>query len=474
MSEAESDGADALIEVGTESEAPESKDGHGQPEKPHKVPERLVDKAMKYSCYQFIFGSISGSLAGGMFVTGFALKLGANNAQIGLMSTVPMYCVLLQLVTSSLVERGISRRLFTTYLAFAWALVWVLIAALPFMMLRAGSGAKITALIALITVASAAGHLSANARSSWLADLIPSRRLGEFFGKSTLLCSLVGVFFGIAGGGFLDHVKRGSIAAFSWIFLAGAIVGLVNAALNLPQADVPLSKHEHSNNLPRMIREAFRNKGLILVIGFAIVWSMQAIATPFVSVYILRDLHVPFFGLGVINAVFSVSALISSTFWGRMVDRYGCRPVMILCAFALTPVPVCWIWVTSAMRAYWILTPVNLFCGLAGCGMSVALSKLLYNVATEIGKSVQLALYSIMVYVFCAPMPAIGGHMPDWFHAIGIHADLRCTFYVVPIFTIGSAYILFKIKEPNSRATSEFVRNLPKHLTPTGLKRGNG
>jgi len=434
-----------------------------------KLPERLVDKAIKYSCYQFVLGAIASSLAGGMFITGFALKLGATNAQIGLMSTVPMYCVLLQLVTSSLVERGISRRLFTTYLAIAWALVWALIAALPYVMFKVGPGARITTLIALITLASAAAHLSTNSRSSWLADLIPSRRLGEFFGKSMLLSSLVGVVFGIIGGGFLDHLKRGGASAFAWIFLVGAAVGMVCALLNLPQADVPLRKHEHSHNTMKMVREAFRNKSLMLVIAFAVVWSLQAIASPFITVYILRDLRVPFVGLGIINAASSVSVLLSSTFWGRMVDRYGCRPVMIACVLSLVPVPICWIWVTSAMSAYCILMPVNLIAGFTGTGMSVALSKMLFNVTTETGKSVQLAVYSIMVYLFCAPMPAIGGHLPDWLRAIGIHADLRCTFYVVPIFTLSAALIANKIKEPNSRQTSEFVRNLPKHLTPSGL-----
>lgn len=474
MSETESDGADALIEARAETGAAESKDGHVQAEKPHRVPDRLVDKAIKYSCYQFVIGSIASSLLGGMFVTGFALKLGATNAQIGLMTAVPMSCVLLQLVASSLVERGISRRLFTTYLAAAWAVVWMLIAALPFVIPKAGASVKITALVGLITLASATAHLSSNPRSSWLADLIPSRRLGEFFGKSMLFSSLVGLIFGIIGGWFLDHVKHRGISAFSWIFFVGAAIGLISAFLNLPQADVPLSKHEHSHNFAKMVKQAFKNRGFVLMIGFAIVWSMQGIAGPFVPVYVLRDLKVPFFGYGVINAFGSISVLLSSTFWGRMIDRYGCRPIMIACVLAIVPIPICWIWINTALRAYFILIPVNLFGGFVTTGVSVAVSKMLYNVTDTEGKSVQLAIYPILAYASSAPMALLGGHLPDWLRAIGIHSDLRCTFYMMPIFTLASAVFLFKIKEQNSSGTSHFVRNLPRHLTPTALKRGGG
>ncbi|MDO8586672.1 MAG: MFS transporter [Armatimonadota bacterium] len=445
-------------------------DSEPDQEKPSKLPEHLIEKAIRISCYQFVLGSIAGSLAGGMFVTGFALKLDAGNAQIGLMTTIPMFCVVLQLLSSALVERGVSRRLLTTCLAVVWSLVWLLVAAIPCALSKASSNTRITVLIALITLIAAASHLSSNARSSWLADLIPSRRLGEFFGKSMLFSSLVGTFFGVAGGSFLDHAKRGNISGFTWIFIAGATIGLINALLNLPQADVPLSKHEHSNNILKMVREAFKNKALMLVTAFAVVYSLQAIASPFISVYILRDLRVPFVGLGAINAVYAVTVLLSSTFWGRMVDTYGCRPVLVACMMAMVPIPVGWIWITDALSAYCLLAPMNIVAGFAAAGISVALSKLLFDATQEAGKSVQLAVYSIVVYLLTAPLPAIGGHLPDWFRAIGIHADLRCTFYTVPFFTFAAAMIARRIREPDSRATSEFVRDLPKHLSVPGIK----
>ena len=43
---------------------------------------------------------------------------------------------------------------------------------------------------------------------------------------------------------------------------------------------------------------------LMLVTAFAIVWSLQAVANPFISVYLLRDLKVTFVGLGLITAAY--------------------------------------------------------------------------------------------------------------------------------------------------------------------------
>lgn len=61
-------------------------------------------------------------------------------------------------------------------------------------------------------------------------------------------------------------------------------------------------------------------------------------------------------------------------------------------------------------------------------------------------------------------MPAIGGHLPDWLNAMGIRADLRCTFYVGPVFVLAACFVARRIHEPGARQASELMRNLPRHL----------
>ena len=67
-----------------------------------------VRKAVKLTYAQAMLGSIYMASTGGMFLIVYALQLGADNVQIGLMSTLPMSCIVFQLVSAALVEGGLA------------------------------------------------------------------------------------------------------------------------------------------------------------------------------------------------------------------------------------------------------------------------------------------------------------------------------------------------------------------------------
>jgi len=157
-------------------------------------------------------------------------------------------------------------------------------------------------------------------------------------------------------------------------------------------------------------------------------------------------------------------AWLSSPFWGRIVDRYGCRAVMVFCGLSVAPLFFAWLFVDSIPRLYAIELPASILSGFGAAGLSIATNTLIYKVTPSEGRSMQLAVYSIIVMVCAAPMPAIGGHLPGWLAALGIHSDVRCTFYVVGFITIAAALLARRIKEPGGRATSELVRDIPRHI----------
>ena len=424
------------------------------------LPSSAIERAIRLSYGQAMLNSIYIASTGGMFLIGYALKLGASNVQIGLMNTVPMLFVVTQLLASVLVERGVSRRVITVAAALANVSGWALVILIPYVAAKAPPVYRMGALIAIITLVTALGQIANNARSSWLGDLVPAASRGTFFGRFNMYAGMVGTVFALLEGAFLDHVKLMGIGAFSWLFAFGMVFGLANALLFVPQPDIPLVKDGTNHGFGRMARETFANTPLMLVMGWSLMWSMQAIAWPFYATYMLRDLKMPFLGVGAVNAVVMLTFLAASPFWGRVVDRYGSRPVLIACTAALAPVPLVWIWMTSATAVYAAVPPVNLLVGFVFGGTSVAVNTLIYKLTPSAGRSVQLAICATVVVLGAAPMPALGGYLPEVFKHFGIQADLRLTFYLTIPFVAGAAWMARSIAEPGARSTSEMIRNL--------------
>lgn len=429
------------------------------------LPPHAVERAVKLSYMQAMLGSIYVASTGGMFLTGYALKLGANNVQIGLLTAIPMLCVVAQLFTSAIVERGTSRRTLTLTAALTNVLGWVLIIMIPYAAAGLSATTRIGLLTAIVSLGAFFAHVQGNARSSWVGDLVPAQMRGKFFGRITMFAGFIAMGFALAEGLFLDYVKNMGIAAFSVLFVFGMLFGLANAALFVPQPDVPLHHQEDRPTFLAMVRGAFANGPLMMLMLFHLFWQVQMIGAPFYPVYMLRDMRMPFFGVGLINAAAQVTVLATSPLWGRIVDRYGCRPVLVACTAALVPIPLIWIWMTTPLRIYMTVIPLNLLCGVIGAGVSVAITTLLYKVTPSAGRSVQFAIYSLFVVMVPAPLPVIGGYLPAWVKAWGLPlADLRVTFVVPVVFLLAAVWTAKRIGEPGSRRTQELLRHLPRHL----------
>jgi len=423
-----------------------------------------VERAVRLSYAQAMVGSIFAASTGGMFLIGYALQLGAQNVHIGLMSTIPMLCVVVQLLSSLLVERGVSRRKLTLTFALLNVFGWGLIILIPYLAAGKSLGVKMGALIGIITLVTLFGQVSGNARGSWVGDLIPERFRGTFFGRLTMYGGIIGTVFALIEGRFLDLVKSSGIGAFSWLFAAGMLFGLANALLFAPQVDVPLQRKSEKGQFTGYLRATFANGPLMVVMLYALLWSLQGIAGPFFATYMLRDLGMPFLGIGIVNSAVTLTMLFSSPFWGRVVDRYGCRPVLISCTAGIAPLSLIWLVATNARLVYWLIIPVNLLCGFLVAGVSVALNTLVYKITPSAGRSVQFAVYSIIVVLCAAPMPTIGGNLADFAQAHWPAIGLRATFFAaIPFITLASFAARF-IKEPASRHTGELMRNLPNHL----------
>jgi hypothetical protein len=132
-------------------------------------------------------------LTGGVFLTGFALALGASSTVIGMLAGVPFMVKLSQLYLSWRIERvGHWRRSALEGALLSRAAL--LIAALAPLVVGPGAGAWV--LVAVIAAAALGATIVEMAFQTWMAELIPEGSRGEFGGdvrasRASPACSLL-------------------------------------------------------------------------------------------------------------------------------------------------------------------------------------------------------------------------------------------------------------------------------------------
>ncbi len=428
----------------------------------HAVPPAQLDRAIRLTYAQMMLNAVFAASTGGMFLVGFAMALGADDILLGWMGTLPQFCVIFQLVAAYFIERGASRKRMTVAFSMLAPFGWFLIAAIPFFAPVLATTARMALLIGVISVSTLATQFSSNARSSWIGELIPAQRRARFFGYCMLFAGLVAALFAVIEGKFLDIIQTKGLYAFAALFFFGAVFGLISAALNIPQPDCPLPGGAARPAFFRVLRETLRNRPLCLLALVHTVFALGNIAGPFGSAYCLRDVGISYFGLGLLNAVAVISGLVVAPLFGKLADRFGCRPIMILGLLVLAPSGLVWLLIPPGATgmAYACLPWANAVCGIGAAAYTVALSSLTYKVTKPEGRSAQFALFTVFVVLLSAPMPVLGGWLVSTLAGMGWAVDLRLTFYLWIVFMLLAAWLARYLQEPQSVRTRILVFDL--------------
>jgi len=438
-----------------------------------------VDRAIKCSYAQNMLWTVFRGATGGIFLTGFALKLGANDRMIARINALPQICVVLQFLGAMLVEREISRKKMAFRFGFVMPSCWLAIAALPFLgsnwarnhipgvaAMTSGSlvAMQFAMLIWVLALANAADHMATSARQSWIGELIPQRRKGRFFGNAAMFSMLISAVCALAGGLFLDQnsIKKMGTDAFTFLFALGGLAGIATILFYIPQPDCPLPAEETRPSTPEVIRRMLHNRpflNLALVQGCL---SLTNIANPFFQVYQIRDVGLSYFWVAFVSAIWMAVSVVTSPLWGRAAGRFGYKPVITLGFIIWTPATLLWLGVPPGcgMRAVWLISLSNVVAGAGQAAISVGLTTALYKASQPVGRSVQLAFYNAFVVLAGVPMPILGASLLSRLQQAGYHVDLRITFYAMMLIVFLTAFVCRRLIEPDAADVKTLARSL--------------
>jgi len=226
------------------------------------------------------FQSAMTQLTSDVLLTGFALALGAGPVHIGLLATLPLGLRLSQLFTSTRVGR-LGR----------WRTV-ALFAGLAIAFMDPGD-ARVWLLLAVVALSAIGGSLYDLAIVAWMAELVPLRLRGEFFGRRNRAIAAVGLIVTLGAALIIDSLRSqrdAAIPAFAIVFATGAAIGLVGLFVLARAPRGPL--HHPLDVTPPVhvwMREAFADRSFYRLARFGLIWGFAVnFASPFFAVYQIR------------------------------------------------------------------------------------------------------------------------------------------------------------------------------------------
>jgi hypothetical protein len=196
---------------------------------------------------------------------------------------------------------------------------------------------------------------------------------------------------------------------YTVLFIAASLSGAIDVLLFLKVPEPPIQERTEPPRLRDLIRIPFRNENFKRFLVYSALASLGFnIIGPSLWLFALETLKMGKFWANLTLMIAHMVAIaIFSGMWGRLIDRYGNRPVLRLTALALAFFPVPWL---LAEPSSWRWLVINGFvAGMFWSGLELANFNLLLGLFPRENKSIYLAAYSVIVGAVAGLAPVIGG-----------------------------------------------------------------
>ncbi len=399
-------------------------------------------------------GAAYAVMAGGgeTYFSAFALFLKASTAQIGFLASVPpLLASFAQVFSAWLGHKTGKRKSIILAGAVLQGMAWIPIALLPLVFPEHAVQLLIVAVIAYY----ACGNLAALQWSSLMGDLVDERKRGRFFARRTRLSSITSfvslVLAGLTLHFFTKHgiTMHGYLVVFAVAFVARLISVYHLSKMYDPPGHVAALEVPGGKN---WLLGIWHTPVLRFSLFIALVQFSVAIASPFFSVYLLRDLKFSYFEFMSCTAGSVIIQFFTLNRWGAISDLFGNRVVMITCGMAIPFIPFLWLFSTN----FYYLVFTQVISGFVWAGFSLSTSNFLYEAIPAGKRATFLAIHNVLANTGTFFGAMLGGFLgvvlPDEFHLLGLDipwVSSLCNVFIISFVlrAVTAALFLPRVRE---------------------------
>jgi len=343
------------------------------------------------------------------YFSAYALFLGANNFQIGLLTSVPPFLAgISQFATVSLEKRIASRRNIVCFGVFTQ-----LITLIPLFLAYYFTSLRLEIYILLVCLYFASNAIIGPVWNSWMGDLVTPQQRGLYFGRRNRIVT-IGTFGSMTVAGFiLRYFKEQSkeLEGFAILFalaLGSRIISLIYLTKkNDPPHHEPAA---HPQGFFKFLKDLPKQNFGMLILYMCMLNLAVFVSAAYFTPLMIREYKIDYLTYTAIISATALTKFITFPFWGEMCDKLGARKILNICgtlmAFNLIP------WLITQKPIYLFLSQA--FTGFVWAGYEISTFIFLLD-ATKPNERTQITSYlNILVASFGLLGGLIGAAIFQW------------------------------------------------------------
>jgi HEAT repeat protein/MFS-type transporter involved in bile tolerance (Atg22 family) len=434
-----------------------------------------VMRGLRWATWDAIFFTLYVALTGGAFQIGLARWLGANDLWLGIITSVPALTGAIQFLTAYLADVSPSRRALVLRYAFWSRLPWVAIALLPLMSEQLPRKELFAALLILSSVF---GSFVSPAFLAWLSDLVPPDHRGRYFGRRNMILGLVTAAAALPPALFVDAaVKYGRFSpsiAFAVLFGLGTLCLFLSlwSVAHMPEVPREPSAQKGLRGLLSFYREPFRSPNFrnLLMFNTTLVFG-QMFAGQFFTVYMLEQIRMPYLMVQIAGLIAALFGSLGTPFWGYLADKFGNRPLLVLCVWGVFFLPFLW-FLSHPERYLWsvgVIFGIQVLAGFLWAGVGLTQFNLNVAVAPPEQRAIYMGALSAIVAVVSGLAMLLSGVLMEWMKPfVPDPTRFFILFGMAALFRLLVLPWLMRVQEPQGLPTRYVLTQLRASVRPRG------
>jgi len=389
------------------------------------------------------------------FIGIFAVRLGASNYQIGLVSSAPALVSLLAMIPGAkFVDSQSNKKGLTAAFMLANRIFYLLLALIPFFT----TDRRALLLVVTLALMSFPGAISNVAWQGYIARVVPPERRAVAFADRSRLMNIVGTFSVLVVGRILDIFTYP--LGYQVIFAVAFVFALLEIWVFSKLREEPCSPDDASTpSMPfsqfargffgsviKDVREIIAKKSFrrfaLVSLFFHFAWQ---VAWPLFTLYQTKELGANNLWISILHLSNTGGSLLGFGFWAKYMNKHGSLKTLFTSTTGICIVPL----VYAFSRSLYTIAFFNIITGVIFSGVMLSLFNALLDMTPEERKTTYIGYYNtaINASAIFAPMAGVALlELLGYRNAFLIAALLR----ILGSLSFGAVYLL----ENNLRLTS--------------------